>query len=110
MELLGMVMSRSDLLAYIWCDSLDTIFTTFGNRVDLTFLLVCAFQVRQLAWHWGWLCWDLKMPRLLRTWLAMHRKPSMKRSCEALRLELLWSCMGGWRRQMLSLRVSAEIR
>lgn len=35
MGLLGVVVSRSDLLAYILCDSIDTIFTAFGNRVCL---------------------------------------------------------------------------
>lgn len=35
--LLDMVVSRSDLLAYILCDSLDIVFTAFGNRVCLIF-------------------------------------------------------------------------
>lgn len=44
MELLGMVMSRCDLLAYISCESLPTIFNTFGNRVGLTCFACLCFS------------------------------------------------------------------
>lgn len=46
-----MVVSRSDLLVYILCDSLDIIFTAFGNRVCLIFFgfLCCAGEAAGLA-------------------------------------------------------------
>lgn len=44
-----MVVSRSDLLVYIWCDSLDTVFITFGSRVDFSAFLCFSGEAAGLA-------------------------------------------------------------
>lgn len=44
-----MVVSRSDLLAYIWCDSLDRVFIAFGNRADVFAFLCFSGEAAGLA-------------------------------------------------------------
>lgn len=67
-------------------------------------------KVRQLAWLWGWSCWAPRTLKPSRTWWAMRRRRSTRRSCVAWQSELPSWCTEEWRRPMRSSRVSVAIR